>query len=57
MKGRNTLSLNRATVAEAVELWLAAHFKTPPNVESVAWIARDGGILEVELTEKENVDD
>lgn len=36
MKGSNTLKLNQATMVEALQLWVANTWHTPPTVKSVS---------------------
>ena len=36
MKGTNTIEINQATMLEAVNLWLADQFKSPPKATSVS---------------------
>ncbi len=54
MKGRNTLTLNHATMVAALQLWADATFKVPVRIESVEHKNRgNGDDFEVEITEPE----
>jgi len=59
MKGNNTLTLNQATIVEAVQLWVNATFKNPPKVERVEQTSAPGGayssseVFEVKMSEPE----
>lgn len=54
MKGRNTLTLNHATVVAALQLWADATFKTPVLVVGVEKSSRTlNDEFEVEITEPE----
>lgn len=36
MRGKNIIEINQATMLEAIDLWLADQFKSPPKAKSVS---------------------
>ncbi len=62
MKGTNTIEINQATMLEAMDLWLADQFKSPPKARSVSEVRSGGHMdgfkveLESPITSEENPD-
>jgi hypothetical protein len=53
VKGTNTLTLNGATMVEALQLWLNSKLDVPDSVEVTNVVRCDNYCFEVTIVEKE----
>lgn len=55
MKGNNTITINKATMLEALQLWVESEFKKPARVLDVNE-SRNDDTFEVELSEPDEAE-
>lgn len=52
MKGNNSITMNKATMLEAMNLWLKSEFKEPPVATNVTEVGNSNSFT-ITLNEKE----